>query len=423
MASDAVRRVAMFSLHSSPLAPLGGADAGGMNYYVYRLALELGERGLQVDVFTRRTDGHVADTVSLGCGARLIHLSAGPHRPLPKSVLPLHLPAMVNAFRRFMVREQAEYQVLHSHYWMSGLAAARYRVQSNDEVPLVHMFHTLAKLKAFYSGTEDADDSALRSDGERCLIGRADTVVGATEAELQDMSRLYARTPAHFAVIPPGVDLEVFRPHGRVESRRQLRIDADRVILFVGRLDRLKGVDVLLRAAASLPAGIKHGLKIVLVGGEPASTTRSESRHHALARRLGLAEIVEFRGKVPQSQLPAYYSAADICAVPSAYESFGMVATEAMACQTPPVAFAVGGLAATIVHGRTGFLATPGNNREYSARLLEGLTSERLDEMGRRARITVQRYTWSLTADRTQNLYREVASEYAHRTGVQFAAR
>jgi D-inositol-3-phosphate glycosyltransferase len=416
------QRVALFSLHSSPIARLGGDDAGGMNLYVYRLAGELSARGLKVDIFTRRTDRLAPETVTLGSGARLVHLAAGPSRRLPKSVLPLHLPALVAAFHQFVVRERLEYDVYHSHYWLSGQAVMRYRMRAGSSVPFIHMFHTLSRVKDFYLGEPDNTDSALRFDGERCLIGRADVIVGATESEAQDISRLYGRTPNRYAVIPPGVDLDLFSPRPRDSSRRRVGVDAGRVVLFVGRFDRLKGLDTLLYSVAQLPEGLRSDLKVLLVGGDRPRENAQGSRYRRLATKLGIDRIVEFRGKVEQRELPWYYSAANVCAVPSAYESFGMVATEAMACQTPVLAYNVGGLATTITDGQTGMLVPAGNQAAFAARLRDSLTSDRLETLGRRARMSVQRYTWQRTADRTLELYESLAREYDYATTDRYVS-
>jgi D-inositol-3-phosphate glycosyltransferase len=410
-----VRRVALLSMHSSPMAPLGSTDAGGMNLYVRRLADDLSACGLDVDVFTRRTDREVPDVILLPSGARLVQLTAGPTRRLPKSVLPLHLPSMVAALKEFTDSRQIEYDLIHSHYWLSGLVAMRYRGQGERQMPIVHMFHTLAKVKDFYLGESDPADSALRADGERCVMGRADVIVGATEGELGEMSSLYGRTPLRYAVIPPGVDLDTFRPLGREESRGKLGIRADKVIVFVGRDDRMKGLQVLLRSVAALPTPLQDGLKVLVVGGDGGAKT--SGRHNRYAAKLGLRDIVEVRGKATQTELPLYYSAANVCAVPSAYESFGMAAIESMACQTPVVAFAVGGLACTVKHGQTGFLARVGNPDDYGAQLSLALTSENLEAMGRQARMSVQRYTWSRVTERTLQLYERVAQE-ARETSV-----
>jgi D-inositol-3-phosphate glycosyltransferase len=383
-----------------------------MNLYVRRLAGELSARGWNVDVFTRRHDRGLPDSALLDGGGRIVHLAAGPLRRVPKNALPQHLPALVSAFGQFLAREGKTYDVLHSHYWLSGLAAMRYYALSGHAVPHIHMFHTLARLKERYSGAPDPSEASLRPDGERCLIGRADVIVGATDGEREDMTALYGRSPRRYEVIPPGVDLDLFYPRDTYLSRSALGIRARRVILFVGRQDRLKGLETLLRAIRGLPDALREDLQVLVAGG-PDRLGPGYVAERALAADLGLGDLVCFRGQIPQAELPLYYSAASVCAVPSAYESFGMVAIESMACQTPVVAFRVGGLATTIADGRTGFLAPPGNAREYTQCLGEALASADLVSMGRRARMSVQRYTWDRTADRTASLYEDLIGEYS----------
>jgi D-inositol-3-phosphate glycosyltransferase len=376
-----------------------------MNLYVRRLAQVLGESGVEADVYTRRTDRQTPMVVPLGEAARVIHLSAGPVRRLPRSVLPLHIPSMVAALRAYVGEHDLEYDLLHSHYWVSGLAAMRFRARSGQDVPLIHMFHTLSKVKDFYLGREDPTESALRADGERCIITRADIVVGSTDGELEEMARLYEKTPAGYAVIAPGVDLATFRSMDRPESRRALGLEARRVIVFVGREDPMKGLDVLLRSVARLPERLREGLKVLLIGGREGRHSPDAARRRSLVSKLGLQDVVEVRGNVAQSELPTYYSAADLCAVPSAYESFGMAAVESMACQTPVVAFDVGGLAVTIRSDHTGFLAQPGNSEDYAQKLEAALCHPDLGHIGRLARMSVQNYSWERTAERTLDLY------------------
>jgi len=379
-----------------------------MNVYVRRLADDLTENGLRVDVFTRRNDRATPEIVETDAGARVIHLTAGPPRHLPKSVLPLHIPAMVSAFRSFMQRESLDYDILHSHYWLSGLVALR--LHSETQVPIVHMFHTLSAVKELYAGHADPGDTALRFDGERCVITGADAIVGATRAEREQMEQLYGRSPARFALIPPGVDTALFRPFDAAASRRLLRLDGERIILFVGRPDPMKGLDLLLRALAEI-APTTPGIKLVVVGGPEDAARGHAVRLRRMADRLGVADRVEFRGLAPQHELPLYYSAAELCAVPSTYESFGMVAVESMACQTPVVAFPVGGLATTIMDGQTGFLAEGRTSSDFVAALRRGLQYAERDSMGRRARLAIQRYNWQSVARATTDLYAEVLRE------------
>jgi D-inositol-3-phosphate glycosyltransferase len=402
----ALNRIALLSLHSSPLAVIGRADAGGMNVYVRRMADELSSIGIHVDVYTRRTDPHAPEVLRTKDGARIVHLDGGPRQELPKSVLPLHIRAMAASFRSFVERERLCYDVLHTHYWLSGLVALRCRDVA--DAPIVHMFHTLSKVKEFYNGGPDPKDSGLRFDGERSVIAGADVVVGATAMEREQMEHFYGRAPRSFSVIPLGVDLDLFRPRDRTECRRSLDISADRVIVFVGRPDSIKGLDTLLLAIGALPSHLQRGLRLIVVGDAGTERALGGARYRRLVRTLGVADAVEFRGIVSQHELAPYYSAADICAVPSAYESFGMVAVESMACQTPVVAFSVGGLAATIRDGHTGFLAAAGDRSGYAAKLAAALSSPALAEMGRRARLSVRPYEWSTIVERTLELYERV---------------
>lgn len=396
-------RVALFSIHTSPLAPVGTQHAGGMNIYVRRLADELAREDIGVDVFTRRASPDSPEILQLDSGARVIHLSAGPATHLPKSVLPLHIPAAVAAFQDFVGRENTHYDVLHSHYWLSGLTASR--VRPDTSVPFIHMFHTLSKVKELYAGFPDAHDSALRYDGERCVLRSADVVVGATREEEEYLARFYGREPRRFEVIPPAVDGDLFRPLDQGESRRRLGIGSGPVVLFVGRQDRIKGLDALIGVVAELGYRLQEAPRLLVVG---AGTDRIELQRirRNMARR-GVGHAVEVRGTVPQADLPLYYSAADVLAMPSAYESFGMAALEAMACGRPVVAYRVGGLAELVQHGFTGFLADPGNITEFAALVERVLRSNRREQMGRNGTALARRFRWETVAERTMDLYEE----------------
>lgn len=393
-------------MHSSPLATVGSTDVGGMNVHVRRMADELSRRGVRVDVFTRRTDAVAPTIIRTKDGARIVQLSAGPCHAIPKSVLPLHIPSMTAAFLEFTKKEGLCYDLLHSHYWISGLVALRTR--AHVDAPIVHMFHTLSKVKELYAGGLNSSDSALRFDGERQVAGSADTVVGATPLERTQLEKLYGVDVRSYSVIPPGVDMTLFSPRDRRDSRRQLGMGAKHVVLFVGRPDRIKGLDLLLHSLRKLDPLVLSRTKLLIVG-EAEPTPRG--RYTRLVENLRLGHVVEFRGIVPQCQLPLYYSAADVCAMPSVYESFGMVAIEALACETPVVGFNLGGVATTVRSGHTGFLARPGNADDLALQLGRALESHRLREMGSSGRLSVRKYEWTKIVDRTLDLYDEVVSE------------
>jgi D-inositol-3-phosphate glycosyltransferase len=278
------------------------------------------------------------------------------------------------------------------------------------------MFHTLAKVKEQYAPGAGGCDSALRSDGERDVLIDSDAIIGATAIERTQLATLYDRDPQQFAVIPPGVDATVFRPHDAATSRRELGIDAEQVVLYVGRLDPMKRLDLLLRAVAMQPESRRRDLAVVVVGGNDDGDRIAAHKYRRMAADLGLESLVDMRSNVPQNELPLYYSAATICAVPSAYESFGMVAIESMACQTPVVAFDVGGLATTVRNESSGFLAEPGNVADFSRKLAQALSSDSLESMGRQGRRSIGRYEWSSIADRTLAFYEEVTAAYEYQS-------
>ena len=403
--SGTVKRVALLALHSSPLASIGEGNAGGMNLYVRRLADELCRRSIAVDVFTRRVDRHTPDIIQSQAGARFIHLEAGPARVLPKHVLPLHIPALSSALEDFARRERADYDVVHAHYWLSGLVALRSHAVL--DAPLITMFHTLSRAKQLHAGKPDDAESALRADGERCLISSSDVIVGATRGELDLIQRLYGRTPREFVAIPPGVDLHRFRPRDQRESRKLLGWQDAPTILFVGRFDPMKGLEPLMHSLAKVKTRLPYGTRLVVAGGDG----HGGSRYRRLAEDLGISSLIEFCGLVSPDRLPHYYAAADICVVPSVYESFGMAAVEAMACATPVVAFRVGALATTVIDGCSGILVEPQNTSALGGALVHALTESNLPELGRRARFHVQRFSWQRSVAATTDLYARVAEE------------
>jgi D-inositol-3-phosphate glycosyltransferase len=389
-------RIALVSAHTTPLARLGGDKAGGLNVYVRETALELGRLGYLVDIFTR-DDGARPEMVPLAPRVRVVHVEAGPRGPLDKDGQWEYLPAFLNSLRAFRQRQGIRYDLVHSHYWMSGWVGNY--LQRLWDVPHVAMFHTLAEAKN--RARADEHEPLHRIQAERRIVATADAIVAATEHERGLLETLYEATPERIATIPCGVDTATFRPMDRDLCRAWLGLGADPVVLFVGRLEPLKGLDLLIEALPLLP---ERTILLVVGGDERAADYVARIR--ARARALGVVERVRFAGSVPHSDLPQYYSAADVCAVPSFYESFGLVALESMACGTPVVASRVGGLTATVHDGHNGYLI-PWRRAEAFADRLGALIKDQESRarMGARARRTAERFGWARVACDLDALY------------------
>jgi D-inositol-3-phosphate glycosyltransferase len=414
-------QIAMLSVHSSPLARLGGKEAGGMNTYVRALAAELGQRGHTVDIFTRRHDTTSPEVLPLAPGVRLIHLAAGPPAPYDKNRILEHLPDLEHATQRSA--QGRAYHLIHSHYWVSGELALRLRQAWG--VPVVQMFHTLGALKNRVARGAEEAETAQRIAIERRLLHTVDAVVAATPIDREHMLSSYAAPPDRIAVIPPGVDLRSFRPLAPAErntARARLGLPPDaHLLLWVGRVEPLKGLDSLIEALALLVArrpALREQVRLLLVGGEPetrAAAWNSEQRRlDVLRQQHGIAPLVTFAGAQPHPDLPAFYAAADLFVMPSHYESFGMAALEAMACGTPVVASDVGGLRILVEHGHSGVLVPPTDAAALAAHL-----DTLLHDDAQRAALrsgSLQRaaaYGWDHIAARLETLYQEQIRAFA----------
>lgn len=399
----------MLSVHTSPLALPGSAkDAGGMNVYMRELALELGRSQFSVDIFTRRTQSDQPEIVVLAPHVRVIHIEAGPVASVSKSDLYQYLPTFARHIEDFARRERRSYALVHSHYWLSGVAGLQ--LAEHWQVPHVTMFHTLAHLKQLANPADVEPE--LRLEMERRLIQQSDRIIATTCDERIQMIRHCGVTASQVEVIPCGVDLRRFVPRDRRQARASLGLKADQpVLLFVGRLDPFKSPDVFLKAAAMM----RKKAQLVIVGGNAAGDPEIEKLRQ-LACDLGLQRRVHFLGARPQEELPLIYSAADVTAVPSYYESFGMAAVESLACGTPVVATRAGGLMTVIRHGETGYLVPrcPG----FFAERLDSLLSypARLDAMRSSARSSVSHYSWQNVARLMSEVYEDVMSEAAEET-------
>jgi D-inositol-3-phosphate glycosyltransferase len=410
----------MLSYHTCPLATLGGKDTGGMNVYVRDLTRELGREGVHVDVFTRSQDEHVPHVLhDLGYGNRVVHVPAGPEHPLPRPELTAHLPQFVAGIEAFARDKNLKYDVIHSHYWMSGLAAERLKAQWN--IPIVQMFHTLGQMKNRVARSAAEIEGGYRIEGEAQMLRVADRVVAATLAEKSQLQFLYNADTRKITVIPPGVDTSRFYPIPPDEARAVVGIPPDgRMILFVGRIEPLKGVDTLIQAMAAMArVGVltRYPHYLTIIGGDPDASpeamTAEMARLQRLCQELGIGDEVIFLGKQSQDTLPYYYSAAEVVVVPSHYESFGMVALEAMACGTPVVASQVGGLAFLVQDGVTGFHVVDGDPDALCDRLTQLIQNPGLrTRMGEQAAVYARDYGWDKVTPRIIQLYEETIANF-----------
>ena len=398
----------MLSYHTCPLATLGGKDTGGMNVYVRDLTRHLGSMGVHVDVFTRSQDEHVPHVLhDLGYGNRVVHVPAGPEVPLPKQELVGYLDDFIQGVQEFGRMKGIRYDLIHSHYWMSGLAASE--LKREWDVPVIHMFHTLGVMKQRVARPGEEAEGDYRLQGERQVLRIADKVIAATPAELAQLQWLYQADVRKIRVVPPGVDLSRFYPIPIDEAKEFIGVPpCERVLQFVGRIEPLKGIDILIETIAILR---KRGLQICLsvIGGQEGdegSMNGEMVRLRALCEQYGLAELVAFLGSRDQDKLPYYYSAADAVVLPSHYESFGMVALEAMACGTPVVASQVGGLAYLIQDGVTGFTVPVDDPQELANKLGILLNDPSLRrQMGEQAVAFARGYGWETIASRIVEEY------------------
>ena len=408
--------IAMLSYHTCPLAVLGGKNTGGMNVYVRELTRFLGQVGVHVDVFTRSMDEHVPQVShDLGNFNRVVHVPAGPEIYLRKEELAGYVDNFADGIMAFAAKKGIQYDLIHAHYWMSGLAGAILKEQW--QVPLVQMFHTLGLMKQRIGQTPDEREGEYRIDGERAVMRAVDRIIAATEAERSQLELLYGVNHQKVSIIPPGVDTHYFYPIPQDEAKEAIGISPkDRMALFVGRIEPLKGVDTLLRAMALVKQNCQRFVcphYLVIIGGDPEGHPENDTgemqRLRGLCNDLGLDEMVLFLGKRDQHTLPYYYSAAEVVVMPSHYESFGMVALEAMACGTPVIASQVGGLAYLIKDGETGFFVPAQNPEALSEKLrLLFVEHDLRARFGERAAAYAQGFSWETITSQITDLYQTV---------------
>jgi len=392
-----------------------------MNVYIRELCRHLGRNGWQIDVFTRRQDAGQPIVEWPGePGWRTIYVPAGPAEAVDRRALFPYLEEYVAGIERWRQEQGISYDLVHSHYWLSGWAGLRLRQAWG--VPLAHMFHTLGRLKDMAAGDNGQREASNRAEVEQEIMDAADRIVAATPLDRQQMLDNYRVDASRITVIPCGVNLNLFHPIDQRRAREELGIPPDRrLILFVGRLDPVKGLDVLLEAMCELTRRLRpcraQDLSLAVIGGDRESHLEAMmtdlSCYAEIRRELGLEDLVVFIGSRSQEVLPLYYSAAEVCVMPSLYESFGMVALEAMACGTPVIASRVGGLTYTVRDGETGFLVPERDPKALAARLEQLLTDDNLRRrMGERAVQVAAQYSWDVVAGAIEALYEELLQEH-----------
>jgi D-inositol-3-phosphate glycosyltransferase len=404
-------RVAVVSLHTSPLDQPGTGDSGGMNVFIRAAAERLGAAGVAVDVFTRCRGGDLPEVEDLGGGSRLIRVKAGPCAPVPKEELPEHLSEFLGGVLRRGELEGRPYDLVHSHYWLSGWVGRT--AKEIWRVPLVASFHTLGKVKNYSLAFGEPPEPGARLAGEERVIADADRIVAATPVEASQLVGLYRADPERIRVIPPGVDHGLFFPRARDEARERLHLTGVRLLLFVGRLQAHKGPDVAVRTLAEAVARdpeTTRDVVLAIVGGPSGSGHGAEmARIMDLAAALGVGERVMLFPPQPQARLADVYAAADVLLVPSRSESFGLVALEAQACGTPVVAAEVGGLRYVVDDGVTGFLVEGHDPSDHAERVLQILHDPALaSAMSKAAVAQAARFSWDATASGILSVYREL---------------
>lgn len=406
----------MISVHTSPLEQPGTGDAGGLNVYVVESARQLAARGVEVEIFTRRTAADLPDTVELSPGVLVRHVDAGPFEGLVKE----DLPGQLCAFAAGMMREIARvppghYDLAHSHYWLSGQVG--WLVAERWQVPLVHTMHTMARVKNRQLADDDVPEPPGREIGELQVVDIADRLIANTAEEASELLDYYEADPDKVVVVPPGVDLERFTPDDRGGARARVGLAEDAVVLlFVGRIQPLKGPDVLVRAAAELlreRPELRERLVVAVLGGASGRGLAAPHRLQELGDELGIADVLHLAPPVSRTELADWYRAADIVAVPSHTESFGLVAVEAQASGALVAAANVGGLRTAVGDG--GVLVDGHDPVVWGKELTRLLDDpQEMDRLRERARERAQGFGWSATVDRLLDVYADAVAERAH---------
>ncbi|NDK92441.1 D-inositol-3-phosphate glycosyltransferase [Gordonia desulfuricans] len=420
------RRIALISVHTSPLAQPGTGDAGGLNVYVWQTAQRLARRGVKVEIFTRATSSGDAPAVGAADGITVRHVVAGPFEGLDKRDLPAQLCAFTaGVMRAEAMQRPGYYDLIHSHYWLSGQVG--WLARERWGVPLVHTAHTLAAVKNASLAEGDSAEPRLRVIGEQQVIAEADRLVANTDTEAGELTGMYGADPGRIDVVTPGADLDCYTPGSRAAARAELGLDPDATLVtFVGRIQPLKAPDVLIRAAAPLIERFREAgrtpVRLLIVGGPSGSGLEKPTALIDLAAGLGISDAVTFLPPQPSTRLAQVYRASDLVAVPSYSESFGLVAVEAQACGVPVLAARVGGLGVAVADGRSGMLVDGHQIADWTTALDKMLSDpEQLAVLGRGARDHAAQFSWEHTTDALLASYARAMDSFADTASLRVA--
>lgn len=419
--SKRLERIAILSVHTSPLHQPGTGDSGGMNVYIVETSKRLAQRGIQVEIFTRATSPKDEERVELAPGVTVKHIPAGPFEGLRKEDLPAQLCAVTaGVLRAEASKREGFYDLLHSHYWLSGQVG--WIAQERWGVPLVHTMHTMARVKNRNLADGDLPEPTVREIGEEQVVQTADRLVANTQTEAQELIELYNADPARVRVVHPGVDLTNFVPGNKSQARHELGLKTDAaVMLFVGRIQPLKAPDVLLKAAAELirhQPEMRNRLVVPICGGPSGTGLARPDALHELAAQLGITENVIFEPPTNRARLVKWLQAADVCLVPSYNESFGLVALEAQACGTPVIAANVGGLPTAISNNYSGLLVDGHNPHDWAHVLEKFFGDQQLQEkLSAGALDHASKFSWEATTEHLIEVYEEAIDSANERKG------
>ena len=409
--STDLHRIAILSVHTSPLHQPGTGDSGGMNVYIAETAKRIAARGIEVEIFTRATSLVEPEVTELAPGVLVRHIPAGPFEGLRKEDLPAQLCAVTaGVLRAEAAKNEGFYDLVHSHYWLSGQVG--WIAQERWGVPLVHTMHTMARVKNLTLAQGDAPEPAIREIGEEQVVTAADRLVANTHAEAKELIELYHADPNRVRVVHPGVDLDVFVPGNQIAARKDLGVAEDAIVLlFVGRIQPLKAPDVLIKAAAEIlkrNPELRSRLVVAICGGPSGSGLERPDSLVTLADQLGVSDVVKFVPPTSRAELVKWFQSASVCVVPSYSESFGLVAIEAQACGTPVIAARVGGLPTAVRDGISGVLVDGHEAETWASHIMSVVSNEDLrSKLAKGAIAHASHFGWEDTTDKLISVYNE----------------